>query len=331
MSDLPPEKTHSDGAATAVLSVTDLVVELPLGLQRKVHAVSGVSFEIGRDETLGLVGESGCGKSTLAKALVRLVSPLSGKVLLSGQDVTRARGKALRSLRRNAQLIFQDPISSLNPRRTVLASLLETMSIWSTGDSDRAVRLLEQVGLDPSLVANRLPTQLSGGQCQRVSVARALSLSPSLLICDEPVSALDVSVQAQILNLLQDIREHHKLATLFISHDLSVVRNISNRIAVMYMGKLCELGSANEVYYRPLHPYTRLLLDSVPGLRSAGTGEPHAAGAPSAVNAPSAINPPTGCRFHTRCPFADDICSLQAPPMLEITPGHAAACHHPLT
>ncbi|MCL4446434.1 MAG: ABC transporter ATP-binding protein [Actinobacteria bacterium] len=331
-----------------ILEVDDLTVELPLGYRRKVHAVSGVSFSLRQNETLGLVGESGCGKSTLGKTIVGLVKPSRGSVTIAGRSITSLKGRELRLARRNAQLVFQDPLSSLNPRRTVLNSLIEPMAVWNTLEPDqrapRAMELLEEVGLDPSLIKGRFPSQLSGGQCQRVSIARALCVSPTLLICDEPVSALDVSIQAQILNLLHDIREQRKLAMLFISHDLSVVHNISDKIAVMYMGRLCETGQTAAVYKQPLHPYTSLLLDSIPGTQldepqSGESGESEASGPdPATTTQPleppsdvsSAINPPSGCRYHPRCPYADATCESEQPPMRELRSGHFVGCHHPL-
>ncbi len=322
-------KAHLRGA-DAVLRVEDLVVEFPLRHGQKVSAVAGISFDVLRGETLGIVGESGCGKSTTGRAIMQITKPTSGSVVFEGTDLTSLKHAQLREVRTKVQLIFQDPISSLNPRRTVRNTVLEPLEIWSRGtDAERAVvvdSVLEQVGIDPARAAESRPHQFSGGQCQRISIARALVLDPTLLICDEPVSALDVSVQAQVLNLLEDLKAEYALTLIFIAHDLAVVKNISDRVAVMYLGKMCEIAPSDELYAAPAHPYTRVLLDSIPVpdpmvevVRVTITGEP-----------PSPINPPAGCRFHPRCPSASDVCRTTEPIMHEHAHGHFVACHHPL-
>ena len=322
-------KAHMRG--DAMLKVEDLRVEFPVGGGNTVKAVSGISFDIREGETLGLVGESGCGKSTTGKAIIQLPPPTSGTVELGGEDLTALSGEALRAKRTDIQMIFQDPISSLNPRRKVGKVVSEPLDVWGPSRDetiDQTVdRLLEQVGIDPEIARDKHPHEFSGGQCQRISIARALTTDPSLLICDEPVSALDVSVQAQILNLLEDLKAEHDLTLVFIAHDLAVVKNISDRVAVMYLGKMCEISEANNLYERPAHPYTALLLDSVP--------EPD----PSVElntdmveegDLPSPINPPSGCRFRTRCPYATDVCAAEEPQMRPVGEDHFVACHHPL-
>jgi peptide/nickel transport system ATP-binding protein len=308
----------------ALLEVEHLVVEFPAGRGQRVHAVSDVSFDVAEGETLGLVGESGCGKTTVARAVVQLPRPTSGAVRLGGRDLTALRGKALREARRDVQLVFQDPISSLNPRRRVNEIVTEPLAIAGIreGRRHRVSAALEAVGLPPE-VADARPHQLSGGQCQRVSIARALVQEPKVVICDEPVSSLDVSVQAQILNLLEDMKDRFAISLLFISHDLSVVKNISDRVAVMYLGKLCEVAPADDLYRSPMHPYTRALIGSVPsaaGLSTRLSGE-----------LPSPLWPPSGCRFRTRCPLAQARCAAEEPAMTEHHPGHFVACHFPVT
>jgi len=313
-----------------LLTVRNLVVEFPAGRGQRVHAVSDVSFDVLRDETLGLVGESGCGKSTTGLAITRLTDVTGGSVTLDGVELTAIDPHALRPLRPKFQMIFQDPLSSLNPRRSVRNVLREPLRIWNASDgqeSERRIRqMLEAVGLDPDVVADRRPHELSGGQAQRVSIARALMLHPLLIVCDEPVSSLDVSVQATILNLLEDIKEQHSLTLVFIAHDLAVVKNISDRVAVMYLGKLCEIGPAEILYEQPAHPYTAALLESVPDVKRVGD----IAAPPLRDEVPSPVNPPTGCRFRTRCPRATEICAAQEPPMRRAGSDHFAACHHPL-
>ena len=313
-------------AEPMLLSVEHLVVEYGTGISR-VRAVSDVSFDLKRGETLGFVGKSGCGKSTLARAVLQLLRPTSGKVIFDGLDIAREYGERLRRLRRRIQLIFQDPIASLNPRRRVgeiVAEPLVIAGVSDRGERERRVRaVLQAVGLDPDLVMRRRPHEFSGGQCQRISIARALVLEPELVICDEPVSALDVSIRAQILNLLEDMKARYGLTLIFIAHDLAVVKAISDRVAVMYLGKLCEIGPAEQVFETPAHPYTSLLLRAIPSpdpdtklMESIAAGEP-----------PSPYAPPSGCRFHTRCPLARARCTDEEPIMRELRTGQFVACH----
>jgi oligopeptide transport system ATP-binding protein len=299
--------------------------------QRKVgavRAVDGLSFTIRKGETLGLVGESGCGKSTTGRAILQLYRPTSGTVQFEGVELTRLKGEALRKMRRQVQMIFQDPYASLNPRMTVGSIIGEPLDIHGLArgreKQQRVEELLRVVGLNPYF-ANRYPHEFSGGQRQRIGIARALAVNPSFIVCDEPISALDVSIQAQIINLLEELQDEFGLTYLFIAHDLSVVRHISDRIAVMYLGKIVELADRLELYEQPLHPYTKALLSAVPipdptierkRERIILTGD-----------VPSPVNPPPGCRFHTRCPLADTICREQEPEFREVTPGHWAACH----
>jgi oligopeptide transport system ATP-binding protein len=299
--------------------------------QRKVgavRAVDGLSFFIRKGETLGLVGESGCGKSTTGRAILQLYRPTSGSVQFEGVELTRLKGEALRKMRRQVQMIFQDPYASLNPRMTVGSIIGEPLDIHGLArgreKQQRVEELLRVVGLNPYF-ANRYPHEFSGGQRQRIGIARALAVNPSFIVCDEPISALDVSIQAQIINLLEELQDEFGLTYLFIAHDLSVVRHISDRIAVMYLGKIVELADRLELYEQPLHPYTKALLSAVPipdptierkRERIILTGD-----------VPSPVNPPPGCRFHTRCPLADTICREQEPEFREVTPGHWAACH----
>jgi peptide/nickel transport system ATP-binding protein len=312
-----------------VLTVENLVVEFRSG-RRTVHAVSGVSFSVKTGETLGLVGESGCGKSTTGRALVQIQPPTSGKVTYRGQNLSALSSRDLRRARTKIQMIFQDPISSLNPRRRVRDIVAEPLVIWRRGNKqERAVKvreMLEAVGIDPDAAGDRRPGEFSGGQCQRISIARALMAEPDLLICDEPVSALDVSVQAQILNLLADLRARFGLTMVFIAHDLAVVKNVSDRVAVMYLGKLVEIASSDELYRFAAHPYTEALLESIP--------EPdpdhHSDHEGLSGELPSPLNPPSGCRFRTRCPYAQDLCAEQEPLLRDIAPGHQVACHFPL-
>ncbi|AMA56972.1 ABC transporter ATP-binding protein [Bradyrhizobium sp. CCGE-LA001] len=312
-----------------LLNVDNLVVEYGLG-NKTVHAVSGVSLEVARGETLGLVGESGCGKSTLGRAVLQLRRAKSGQVMFDGEDLTAMQGEALRKMRRRVQLIFQDPIASLNPRRRIGDIVAEPLIIAGVKDAAERKRrvheVLSAVGLDPDLVAGRLPHEFSGGQCQRICIARALVLNPEFIVCDEPVSALDVSIRAQILNLLEEMKARFGLTLLFIAHDLAVVKAVSDRVAVMYLGRLCEVGPSEQLFAKPAHPYTGLLLQAIPvpdpDVRPA---ESVAAGEP-----PSPIAPPSGCRFRTRCPRADQQCSAEIPELREVAPGQFAACHHPL-
>ena len=324
---------HLRDPADALLRVENLVVEFPAGGRKRVHAVSDVSFDVLPGETLGLVGESGCGKSTTGRAVMQLPSPTSGSVHFEGTDLTGLRGEALRQMRPRMQMIFQDPVSSLNPRRKVGDIVAEPLAIWHAdkeGERESVVRkVLEEVGLDFDTAADRRPHQFSGGQCQRISIARALVLGPKLLICDEPVSALDVSVQAQILNLLEDMKASYGLTMVFIAHDLAVVKNVSDRVAVMYLGKLCEVAPADELYRAPTHPYTAALLASIPVPNP--EVRPGMTGAKLSNDLPSPIDPPSGCRFRTRCPRAQDLCAQEAPVMRRAAgTDHWVACHFPL-
>ncbi|WP_433294774.1 ABC transporter ATP-binding protein [Pseudonocardia sp. CA-142604] len=318
---------HEADEADVVLRLDDLVVEFPAGGGRTVHAVSGISLDVHRGETLGLVGESGCGKSTTGRAIMQLPRPTRGSVLFEGRDLATLSAEELRQLRPKLQMIFQDPISSLNPRRRIPDIVGDPLVVWGRGSERAKVvpEVLEAVGLDPAQVADRRPHQFSGGQCQRVSIARALVLEPEVLICDEPVSALDVSVQAQILNLLEDMKRRYGLTLVFIAHDLGVVRNISDRVAVMYLGKICEVGETEALFDNPVHPYTRLLVSSIPSMETAG--------APAEVGTgemPSPVNPPSGCRFRTRCPLATERCAAEEPEMREVAPRRFTACHYPI-
>ena len=325
------------GGKDVILRVENLVQEFPVGRNRVVHAVSDISFDLRKGETLGIVGESGCGKSTTARALVQLPPPTSGRVVLDPGseneiDLTALSGNDLRDVRPRLQMIFQDPISSLNPRRRVKDIVSEGLEIWSDGDigtegRERVAEVLHAVGIDPAAAASHRPHQFSGGQCQRISIARALTVNPEILICDEPVSALDVSVQAKILNLLEDMKARYDLSLVFISHDLSVVRNVSDRVVVMYLGKLCEVGDADRLYEAPAHPYTRALLASAPE-PAQSVGE---ADAVLGDDLPSPTDPPSGCRFRTRCPLAIDRCTFEEPLMQQINEDHFVACHLPFT
>lgn len=324
-------KAHLRPDGDVVLSIEDLVMEFPVGRTGlKVNAVSGISFDVLRGETLGLVGESGCGKSTTGRSIMQLPRPTSGSVLFEGKELTSMSGAKMREARTRMQMIFQDPVSSLNPRRKVRDIVMEPLTIWKRGnDADRSRvvdAVLEDVGIDPTRAGESQPHQFSGGQCQRISIARSLVLDPTLIICDEPVSALDVSVQAQVLNLLEDLKTRYGLTLIFIAHDLAVVKNISDRVAVMYLGKMCEVARSDDLYARPSHPYTKVLLDSIP------VPDPEAELAHRDIvgEPPSPVLPPPGCRFHPRCPRADDRCSAEEPQLRDIGDGHFVACHHPL-
>ena len=293
-----------------------------------VHAVSGVNLDIYEGETLALVGESGCGKSTLGRLILNLIEPTSGTVTFDGKVMQELKQEEMRQLRKEMQLIFQDPYASLNPRwsiRDIVAEPLETHKVYKTAaeTTERVKELVKKCGIRPEFI-NRYPHQFSGGQRQRVGIARALALNPRLIVCDEPVSALDVSIQAQVLNLLADLQTEFKLTYLFISHDLSVVRYLSDRVCVMFLGKICEIGNTKDVYEDPKHPYTRFLLEAVP--------KPDPTIRKEDKNMligeiPSPVNPPSGCRFHTRCPYATPRCSESTPELREVESGHFVACH----
>jgi oligopeptide/dipeptide ABC transporter ATP-binding protein len=297
-----------------------------------VKAVDGVSFSINPGETLGIVGESGCGKSTLARCIMKLLESTDGKITFEGRDITRLSRPAMRPIRREMTMIFQDPYASLNPRKRVGFIIGEPLEIHGLGTGAeikrRVQELLEVVGLNPEHY-NRFPHEFSGGQRQRIGVARALSVNPKLIVCDEPVSALDVSVQAQILNLLKDLQDDFGLTYIFIAHDLNVVRHISNRVMVMYLGKVAEVASRDQLYAQPKHPYTGALLSAVP------IANPELGRQREAIvlegDVPSPVNPPSGCRFHSRCPrFVEGHCDVEEPPLYSFGGGHVAACHYPL-
>ncbi len=318
---------HDHLRPDAVLSVEGLVVEFPARGKRVVHAVSGVSFDLLDGETLGIVGESGCGKTTTGRAVMRLEPITAGSVKLDGVDLTELHDEKLRQARRPMQMIFQDPVSSLNPSRRVRDIVREGLAIWGTDRADEdawVAEVLASVGLGDPGVPERRPHEFSGGQCQRINIARALVMEPEVLILDEPVSALDVSVQAQILNLLEGLKQTFGLTMLFISHDLAVVKNISDRVMVMYLGKVCEIADTADLYANATHPYSRALLASIPG---------HALNLPPARELisgelPSPLDPPSGCRFRTRCPRATDVCASDEPVLAEVEPDHWVACHH---
>ncbi|ATY14793.1 dipeptide ABC transporter ATP-binding protein [Amycolatopsis sp. AA4] len=319
-----------------ILSVRELVKHFPVraGVLFKktigqVKAVDGVSFDLQPGETLGVVGESGCGKSTLAQVLMRLEEPTSGSATFEGRDLFKARGAELRRMRREIQIVLQDPYTSLNPRMTVGDIVGEPFEIHTDvapkGSRAKKVQeLLEVVGLNPEHV-NRYPHQFSGGQRQRIGIARALALRPKVIICDEPVSALDVSIQAQVMNLLGELQGEFGLSYVFIAHDLSVVRHLSTRVAVMYLGKIVEIGTEDEIYERPSHPYTQALLSAVPVADPAVRGQRQVIRLEGDV--PSPIDPPSGCRFRTRCWKAADICATETPKLEPRTDGHLSACH----
>lgn len=293
-----------------------------------VHAVDGISFEIKQGETLGLVGESGCGKSTTGRTILQLYRPTSGNVYLAGKNLVTMKGEELRKMRSQMQMIFQDPYASLNSRMTVGEIITEPMLIHKTATRKEALAkthdLLQLVGLEPGY-SNRFPHEFSGGQRQRVGIARALSLHPSLIVCDEPISSLDVSIQAQVVNLLEDLQKQFNLSYLFIAHDLSMVQHISTRVAVMYLGVIVELADQNKLYSNPLHPYTQSLLSAVPIPDPVAEKTRHRHILVGEI--PSPVNPPSGCRFRTRCPLAAEICVQVRPEFREMTSGHSVACH----
>ena len=322
--------------STVLLEAIDLVKHFPLRRRSDevVHAVDGVSLEVLRGETLGIVGESGCGKSTLGRLLVRLHTPTSGTVTFDGKDITTLSRRALRPFRRELQMIFQDPYASLNPRKRVGQIVGDPFRIHRSGSPAeirrKVLALLDVVGLAAHHV-NRYPHEFSGGQRQRIGVARALALNPQLIVADEPVSALDVSIQAQVVNLLDDLQDEFSLTYVFIAHDLGVVRHVSDRIAVMYLGVIVELAPSDELYARPVHPYTEALLSAIPTIEMDEDGEP-AKGTRIVLEGevPSPIDPPPACRFHPRCPYATEICRVERPPLVDHGNGRFAACHHPL-
>ncbi|MET9257828.1 dipeptide ABC transporter ATP-binding protein [Streptomyces sp. NPDC003717] len=332
-----PAQATASGASDVLLKVEGLQKHFPIrkGVLRRqagaVKAVDGIDFEVRKGETLGVVGESGCGKSTMGRVITRLQDPTGGSIHFEGQDITRLSTAGMRPLRRNIQMIFQDPYGSLNPRHTIggiVSAPFRLQGVEPEGGVKKEVqRLLELVGLSPEHY-NRYPHEFSGGQRQRIGIARALALNPKLVVADEPVSALDVSIQAQVVNLLDDLQRELGLTYVIIAHDLSVVRHVSDRIAVMYLGKIVELADRDKLYKSPMHPYTKALLSAVP------IPDPSRKGAKSERillkgDVPSPISPPSGCRFHTRCWKATEICRTTEPPLLELRPGQQAACHHP--
>lgn len=312
-----------------LLQVDDLKVHFPVAGRSKqqfVRAVDGVSFDLGAGETLGLVGESGCGKTTTGRAVLRLLEPTAGQVSFAGTDLQSLSREQLRQFRRQMQIVFQDPFASLNPRLKVGAALVEAMEIHRIDRPQQrrqlAQELLVRVGLNADY-ADRFPHEFSGGQRQRIGIARALAVQPQLIVCDEPVSALDVSVQAQVVNLLQDLQQELGLSYLFIAHDLSVVKHISQRVAVMYLGQIVELALVDELFNNPQHPYTQALLSAIP----VPDPDEQTELLPLAGELPSPLNPPAGCRFHTRCPYATEVCTTECPVPTEVAPKHLVSCH----
>ena len=318
-------------SSAPVIEVTDLKKHYPVrkGLLRRtigqVYAVDGVSFAVGEGETLGLVGESGCGKSTVARTVLRLIEPTGGRIALGGRDITHLGKAELRPFRREMQIIFQDPFSSLNPRMSagdIVAEPLRVHGVPRAGRAERVAALFAQVGLRPAQMRS-FPHEFSGGQRQRICIARALALSPKLIVADEPVSALDVSIQAQVINLMMDLQREKRLSYLFIAHDLAVVEHISRRIAVMYLGKIVEYADKRDLFLRPLHPYTEALLSAVP------VPNPRLKRSKRLLpgDVPSPMNPPPGCAFHTRCPYAEARCRTEAPQLREVASGQWVSCH----
>ncbi len=334
MTSVETQKSNSTATdkATPLIQVKDLMKSFPIkgGLFGRevasVKAVQGVNLEIRRGETLGLVGESGCGKSTLGRCVIRLIEPTAGNIIFNGKDITNTTGEDLRTLRRKMQIIFQDPYASLNPRMTVGSIISEPLEIHNLFDSkkdreDRVKQLLETVGLRPEHI-NRYPHEFSGGQRQRIGIARALAVDPEFIVCDEPVSALDVSIQAQVINLLMDLQQKLGLTYLFIAHDLKVVEHISNRVAVMYLGRVVEIAESEELYRHPTHPYTKALLSAIP----VPNPKRHEGRIILTGDVPSPIRPPTGCHFHPRCPVAKDICKTEVPHLKTTGPDHLTSC-----
>jgi oligopeptide/dipeptide ABC transporter ATP-binding protein len=319
--------------AVPLLEVTDLKKHFPIyrgvfsKVSGQVYAVDGVSFSIGRGETLGLVGESGCGKSTVGRTLLRLLEPTAGTVRIDGEDITHLGGEHLLPYRRRMQMIYQDPYASLNPRMTAGEIVGEPMVVHSVGTPaerrEKVASLFDRVGLRPES-AGRYPHEFSGGQRQRIGIARALALNPDLIVGDEPVSALDVSIQAQIINLLMDLQDEFGLSYLFVAHDLAVVEHISHRVAVMYLGRIVEMTDRKSLFEMPLHPYTEALLSAVPIPKASARSRKRVI---LTGDVPSPINPPPGCHFHARCPYAMPRCKVEVPALREVVPGHVAACH----
>lgn len=320
-----------------ILNVENLSVHFPIrfgglftGEYKALKAVDDVSFELKKGETLGIVGESGCGKSTLARGILQLLKPTSGRVVWQGKDLVKLNEAEVRPYRQDLQIIFQDPLASLNPRMTIGDIIAEPLITFETSLSKQSVKdkvkaMMATVGLSPEMI-NRYPHEFSGGQCQRIGVARAMILEPDLIVCDEPVSALDVSIQAQIINLLMELQQKFSLSLLFISHDLSVVRQISHRILVLYLGKMLEIAPSDEIYERPLHPYTKALISAVP------LPDPKKERAKKRIvlqgDLPSPLSPPSGCVFRTRCAWADEKCSTDIPGLNEVSNQHRVACHY---
>lgn len=340
---MPLGQTSTDPGAdlasaktTPVLVADDLVQEFVVrgngGLKGTVHAVSGVSFDVQKSETLGIVGESGSGKSTLARCLVNAPPAKSGRVIIGGKDLAKLSRRDVLRARQDVQMVFQDPFASLDPKWHVSNLVEEPLLSHRIGNrssrKQKVREVLDLVGLDPIRYGALRPNQLSGGQCQRVAIARALVLSPSLVICDEAVSSLDVVIQAQVLHLFEELRKEFGLSYLFIAHDLALVKQVSDRVAVMYLGRFCEVGPADSLYRSPLHPYTRALLDSIP--IPDPTVERVRTNPDVDDEIPSPMDPPSGCRFRTRCPHVTDRCAEEVPELRELAPGHSVACHHPL-
>jgi peptide/nickel transport system ATP-binding protein/oligopeptide transport system ATP-binding protein len=317
----------------ALLEVAGLKKHFPIQqgvfgrISGHVYAVDGVSFSIGRGETLGLVGESGCGKSTVGRTLLKLLEPTAGTIKVGGQDITGLGPDDMLPYRRRLQMIYQDPYASLNPRMTAGEIVGEPLTVHRIGSAaerrERVASLFERVGLRPEAI-ERYPHEFSGGQRQRIGIARALSLGPDLIVGDEPVSALDVSIQAQIINLMMDLQDEYRLSYLFVAHDLAVVEHISHRVAVMYLGRIVELTDRKSLFEMPLHPYTEALLSAVPIPRSSARGRMRVI---LKGDVPSPINPPSGCHFHARCPYAMERCKVEVPALREVAPGHLASCH----